>query len=107
MGLNSKIPYLVTDKNSLIVLKGKVLDDLTVNPRPILWNNEGLYLWIPAIRVRNYVSVLKDDAISKKNNNDLSTLLMTYAAVSAEQLIGVNRELAQAIDEMSKLLKGE
>ena len=105
MGLNSRIPLMVTEAGSLIVLEGKVLDDLMANPRPILWNREGLYSWIPAVRVRNYVNVMKDKVISKKNNNDLSALQLNLAAVNTVQLTSFYKELAQAIEEMSKLLK--
>lgn len=106
MKQNSKIPYVVIESGSLLVLEGKVLDDLITNPRAILWNREGLYSWIPAVRVRNSVSKLKDDIVSKKNNNDLSALSLVYTAVSALQLVnGISKELAQAIDEMSKLEK--
>jgi len=102
MGLNSRIPLMVTEAGSLIVLEGKVLDDLMANPRPILWNREGLYSWIPAVRVRNSVSLLKDEAISKKNNNDLTVLQLIYTAVSTIQLANsTSKELAQAIEAMS------
>ena len=102
---NSRVPYLVTNSSCLIVLEGKVLDDLMANPRPILWNREGLYSWIPAVRVRNSVSKLKDDVVSKKNNSDLSVLQLVYKNNSAIQLLGISKELAQAIEEMSKLLE--
>ena len=102
---NSRIPLRVTNSSCLIVLEGKVLDDLMANPRPILWNREGLYSWIPAVRVRNSVNILKDEVISKKNNNDLTALQLVYTAVSTKQLIGANKELAQAIEEMSKTLE--
>ena len=92
---NSRIPLRVTNSSCLIVLEGKVLDDLMANPRPILWNREGLYSWIPAVRVRNSVNILKDEVISKKNNNDLTALQLVYTAVSTKQLIGANKELAQ------------
>ena len=105
MGLNSRIPLMVTEAGSLIVLEGKVLDDLMANPRPILWNREGLYSWIPAVRVRNSVSILKDKAISKKNNNDLSPLTLTYKCQDTTLLVHIYKELAQAIEEMSKLLE--
>jgi len=102
MQQNSKIPLMVTGADSLIVLEGKVLDDLMANPRPILWNREGLYSWIPAVRVRNSVNLLKDEAISKKNNNDSTVLQLIYNVVNTEQLVSVDKELAQAIEEMSK-----
>jgi len=87
----------------LIVLEGKVLDDLMANPRPILWNREGLYSWIPAVRVRNNMNLLKDTTVSMKNNNDTSPLCQPYTPVNVQQLTGVSKELAQAIEEMSKL----
>jgi len=93
---------MVTGADSLIVLEGKVLDDLMANPRPILWNREGLYSWIPAVRVRNSVNLLKDEAISKKNNNDSTVLQLIYNVVNTGQLVSVDKELAQAIEEMSK-----
>jgi len=102
MQQNSKIPLMVTGADSLIVLEGKVLDDLMANPRPILWNREGLYSWIPAVRVRNSVNLLKDEAISKKNNNDSTVLQLIYNVVNTGQLVSVDKELAQAIEEMSK-----
>lgn len=106
MGQSSRIPLVVTEAGSLIVLEGEVLDDLMANPRSILWNSEGLYSWIPAMRVRNSVSMLKDEAVSKKNNNDLSVLQLTYTCINALQLTSTTlRELAQAIEEMSKLLE--
>ncbi|TSA58215.1 hypothetical protein D4R42_00110 [bacterium] len=105
MQQNSKIPLMVTRADSLIVLEGKVLDDLMANPRPILWNREGLYSWIPAVRVRNSVNLLKDEAISKKNNNDSTVLQLIYNVVNTGQLVSVDKELAQAIEEMSKSSK--
>ena len=105
MQRNSKIPLTVTNSSCLLVLEGKVLDDLMANPRPILWNREGLYSWIPAVRVRNSVNILKDEAVSKKNNNDLTVPQLIYTAVSTKQLIGTDKILAQAIDEMAKLLE--
>lgn len=106
MKSNSKIPLIITSESSLLVLEGEVLDDLMANPRAILWNRGGLYSYIPAVRVRNSVSKLKDDIISKKNNNDLSLLNLVYKANSAIQLVSnTAKELAQAIEEMSKLLE--
>ena len=105
MGPNLRIPLQVTESGCLLVLEGKVLDDLMANPRPILWNREGLYFWIPATRVRNDANRMKDTIVSKKNNNDMTIVQLVYAAVNAELLTGVNKKLAQAIEEMSKLLE--
>ena len=105
MPQNSRIPLVATEAGCLLVLEGKVLTDLMANPRPILWNREGLYSWIPAVRVRNSVGLLKDEAISKKNNNDLSPLQLEYTTINARQLRGTATNLARAIEEMSKLLK--
>ena len=102
---NSKVPLMVTDASCLIILEGETLDDLMANPRPILWNREGLYSWISAVRVRNSVNLLKDAAISMKNNNDTTPLCLPYTPVNTQQITGVDKELAQAIEEMSKLLK--
>lgn len=105
MEQNSKVPLIVTNENCLLILEGKVLDDLIANPRAILWNKEGLYLWIPVVRIRNSVNKLKDDIVSKKNNNDLSALQLVYKISDVQQLTDLYKELAQAVDEMSKLLK--
>jgi len=102
---NSKIPLVVTSESSLMILEGEVLNDLIANPRPILWNREGLYFWIPVVRVRNSVSLLKDNTISRKNNNDTTPLNLVYAPTYTHQLKHIRKELAQAIEEMSKLLK--
>ena len=105
MEQNSKVPLVITSESSLLVLEGEVLDDLMTNPRPILWNREGLYLWVEGTRVRNSVNRLKDYVIAKKNNSDLSPLRLVYSTGNAKQLMGPYKELAQAIEEMSKLEK--
>ncbi len=105
MGLNSRIPLQVTESGCLLVLEGEVLNDLMANPRPILWNREGLYFWIPRVRVRNDANRMKDTIVSKKNNNDVTALQLVYAVVNAVQLFGIEKQLAQAVEEMSKLLE--
>jgi len=104
MELNSKIPLVVTEKNSSFVLEGKTLTDMMETPRPILWNREGLYGWISIIQMRNAVRIAKDKI--KAADNNYVTLSPTIICRWNDTISTiVIWPLAQAIEEMFKLIQ--
>jgi len=102
MGLSSKIPLVVIEPGCSIMLEGKVLDDMVENPRPILWNREGLYGWVSITQMRNTIRTAKDAIKIAKNNH----LTVSHIIRMKWDVITPTAEApAQAIEEMSKLLE--
>lgn len=101
MELSSKIPLVVTEKNSSFVLEGKDLIDIMKKPRPILWNREGLYGWISIIKVRNAIRIAEDRIKTAINNYTLPSKMVYVWNVKDS----IPESVAQAIEEMSKLIQ--
>ena len=102
MEQSSKIPLVITKNSFSLTLKGKTAEALLQQPRPILWNNDGLYCWISAVRVVNLVSVIKD----KQKHAEANDLLYNpeFRLVWNDGMLSKNgsaKEMAQAIEEMN------
>jgi hypothetical protein len=100
MEQSSKIPLVITKDSFSIKLTGKTAEALLQQPRPILWCNDGLYNWVPLVRVVNQVNVIKDKQTHAKAN-DLPFVLEFYL-VWDSALAGASKDLAQAIELMSQ-----
>ena len=100
MTLNSKIPLLITEDNYLGKLEGVRAEALLRQPRPILWNREGLYCWISLNRILNQANIIKDKQKHAKAN-DLPFAPVFYLSWDTT-LTGSTKEMAQAIVEMSQ-----
>ena len=100
MGQSSKIPLIITKSSFSIKLTGKTAEALLQQPRPVLWSNDGLYCWISEIKVSNQARVIKDNQIHAQAN-DLS-FSPEFCLVWGDNLVGLVKEMAQAIELMSQ-----
>lgn len=103
MKQNSKIPLVITKNSFSIKLKGKTAEALLQQPRPILWNNDGMYCWFSQQRIKNMVSVIKDQQKHAKANDltfKVGFDLKWCNPTSPHMWVS---EMAQAIELMSKL----
>jgi len=53
-------PVIVKQKGSKLLVSGSLLEQLIKEPKPILWDREGLHGWIPVEMVRNAIMHLQD-----------------------------------------------
>lgn len=104
MSDNSKIPLVITKNSFSIKLTGKTAEALLQQPRPILWNNDGLYAWIPLKRVKNLVRIAKDKQKHAKANDLIfqSELRIQWPNSQLNSLLVEAKEMAQAIELMSQ-----
>ena len=99
---SSKIPLVVIEPSCFVTLVGKILNEAIKNPRPILWNREGSYGWISAVRIRNAIRRRTDSIKAADNNYDTKPQWLKF---NWNETTRATEHLAQAIEEMSKLLK--
>ena len=97
---SSRIPLVITKNSFAIKLTGKTAEALLQQPRPILWNNDGLYCWIPLVRINNQVRRIKDRIIHAKANDQSyePTFVLDWGGNVPRQ----SKEMAQAIELMSQ-----
>ena len=100
MNNSSKIPLVIAKNNFSIKLTGKTAEALLQQPRPILWNNNGLYCWISLIRMKNLVRTVKDKQKHAEANDLLFQPELSIRWLS--QLTTEAIEMAQAIELMSQ-----
>lgn len=97
MNNDQKIPLIITKNSFSIILTGKTAEALLQQPRPILWNNDGLYCWVSLIRVKNQANIIKDKQIHAEAND------LPFApefCFSCDTPAGPIKEMAQAIELM-------
>ena len=100
MNNSSKIPLVIVKNSFSIKLTGETAEALLQQPRPVLWNNDGLYCWFPAIKIVNLVSVIKD----KQKHAEANDLAYSPEICIAWEpaLHGSAKEMVQAIELMSQ-----
>ena len=100
MNNSSKIPLVITKNSFSITLKGKTAEALLQQPRPILWNNDGMYCWISLIRIKNQVRCINDTITHAKANDQLyePIFMLTWDGRTHHY----SEEMAQAIELMSQ-----
>jgi len=62
-------PMTIKQNSSILQISGPKLIELIEKPQPILWHNKGLYAVVPVERVRNAISVFKDQQHCKKSGS--------------------------------------
>jgi hypothetical protein len=102
MGQSSKIPLIIIKNSFSIKLTGKTAEALLQQPRPILWNNDGLYCWISQRRIENIVSNIKDRQKHAESNDMPFSPKFDLAWHNPALTCSWITEMAQAIEEMSQ-----
>ena len=62
-------PLVIRQCGKVLTISGSDLAELLNKPRPILWDNKGLFAIVPTERVWNAVSVFKDRQHCKKTGS--------------------------------------
>ena len=96
---SSRIPLVVTKNSFSIKLTGKTAEALLQQPRPILWNNDGLYCWVHTIRVANQARIIKDKQKHAEANDLPFKLEFRFEWDRSRPDV---KEMAQAIELMSQ-----
>lgn len=100
MEQSSKIPLVITKNSFSIKLTGKTAEALLQQPRPVLWNNDGMWCWIPAVRVVNQACNIKDMQKHAAANDLSFKIEFNFAFDSVVR--GTAKDMAQAIELMSQ-----
>ena len=75
---SSKVPLMVIGKKLSFKLEGEKLAALIKEPRPILYECEGMYTWININQVKNAIRRCEDEEIRAKNNEVPYTPHITF-----------------------------
>jgi len=100
MEQNSKIPLLITKNSYSIILKGTTAEALMQWPRPVLWFNDGMYCWIPVVRIQNMARQLRDRKIFTTANDLPFACEFHLHWANGFPVRNQEKELAEAIVEL-------
>ena len=106
MEQSSKMPLMITKNSFSIKLTGKTAEALLKQPRPILWNNDGVRCWILTKAVKNQARVINDKKTHCKANDLPFKVEFTFAwNTHSSLMVNYEIEMAQVIEIQSKLLE--